>query len=57
MQSTIVNCFCQCGYGHEINVEIYADSSPEEGNNTFHGEWIQLGTEKDVLQGLCSCRQ
>jgi len=30
MQSTNVNCFHQCSYGHELNTENHSDTSTEE---------------------------
>jgi hypothetical protein len=34
MQSTILNCFHQCGYGRELNIEADTDSSIEDDD--FH---------------------
>lgn len=48
MQSTNVNCFHQCSYGHELNTENHSDTSIEEEDDGVHEEWIQLGTEMDV---------
>jgi hypothetical protein len=48
MQSTILNCFCQCSYGLELNTEADSDSSIEEEDDAFHKDWIRLGAEKDV---------
>jgi hypothetical protein len=48
MQSTTVNCFCQCSDGCEFNTEADVDSCTEEDNNVIHKEWIWLGTEKEV---------
>jgi hypothetical protein len=47
MQSTILNCFRQCGYGRELNTEANSDSSIEE-EDAFHEDWIRLGAKKDV---------
>jgi hypothetical protein len=48
MQSAILNCFCQCGYGLELNTEVDSGSSIEEEDDAFHKDWIWLGAEKDV---------
>jgi hypothetical protein len=46
-QSTTLNCFCQCGYRHELNTEADSDSSIED-DDAFHEDWIRLRAEKDV---------
>jgi hypothetical protein len=39
--STIVNCFCQCGYGHEHNTEANSDvDSSIEDEHAFCEDWI-----------------
>lgn len=48
MQSTTVNCFHLCSYGHELNAENHSDTSTEEEDDAFQEDWIQLGSEKDV---------
>jgi hypothetical protein len=46
-QSTILNCFRQCGYGRELNTEADSVTSIEE-DDAFHQDRIRLGAEKDV---------
>jgi hypothetical protein len=46
-QSTILNCFRQCGYGRKLYTEADLVSSIED-EDAFHEDWIWLGAEKDV---------
>jgi hypothetical protein len=38
MQSTTVNCFCQCSYGFEFKTEADVDTCTEEDNDAIQEE-------------------
>jgi hypothetical protein len=41
-QKTTVNCFCLCGYGHELNLEAGSHSSSYYYYYSFHEDWTRL---------------
>jgi hypothetical protein len=47
-----MNCFCQCSYICEFNIEAGLDSCSEEDTHAIHEEWIWIDTEIMYLQPM-----